>query len=396
MEFLFPFSKRYFHHFFYLAAVSLVFILFPSNGFGQRYTWRKYETPHYVVLSELGENESRYVCSMIERIYKEYSKKFTFPRKPSGKFLLKVFSTNKEVKQYIQYRGGSSKWLGAYLRKRRELVVSFEQSRIGFRSLLFHEGFHQFLEYYLPNPPIWFNEGLAEYFGTAIPISREKFKFGVPILSHLRRLKGALSKGNSPFIGKVVTAGPQIFYHSGNEKLYYAKSWLLVHYLLKNTHLVNKIIQILLKKKGLNYYRLFGHAKNLENLLQNYLFELLDKSGENLYQEGQKAFQQRKWDQAMRLFTKALSKNSYHPYARHYRGLIHFQKKNYKASHYDFSKLIFWGYDWPPLFYYRALCNYHLGNSREALLDIKIAYSLDPKNPRIQKTLDFFLKKGKK
>jgi hypothetical protein len=34
------------------------------------------------------------------------------------------------------------------------------------RQILFHEAFHQFLHYYVADPPVWLDEGLATYFET--------------------------------------------------------------------------------------------------------------------------------------------------------------------------------------------------------------------------------------
>jgi tetratricopeptide (TPR) repeat protein len=112
-----------------------------------------------------------------------------------------------------------------------------------------------------------------------------------------------------------------------------------------------------------------------------------------MFNEGEIYFHKRDYESAIRKFTLSLSKNPYHTKARHYRGLIHFQDKNYGAAHRDFTKIIQLGYDWPATFYYRGLCNVNMSKRDDALMDFKIAKSLDPDNPMITKALEEILKK---
>jgi hypothetical protein len=51
-----------------------------------------------------------------------------------------------------------------------------------------HEGFHQYLDRIMANPPLWFNEGLAEYFEVARVVGG-RWKFGAPRADHLRTLE---------------------------------------------------------------------------------------------------------------------------------------------------------------------------------------------------------------
>lgn len=369
-----------------LIYLMLVWIILSGTAWGEG--WRRYKTPHYFILSQISQDATQYVGSLMEYIHDEYSKRFTFPHKPQGRFILKIFRNTEEVKKYLTSIGGSPNWQGAYIKEKKELVVSFQQSRISFRSLLFHEGFHQFLEYYIPYSPVWFNEGLAEYFSYAVPKTKGKFKFGLSILPHLNMLAKCARAKNLPSIGKVVGAPHSAFHHPSREKIYYAKSWLLIHYLISNRKgVVNQILKTLAQRKTPNYVQLLGPADNLEKTLQKYTDSLLARSGEYFYEEGLRYFNQRNYDRAMGKFTHSLSKNPHHVKSRHYRGLIHFQNKNFPAAIRDFTKIIHMGYDWPATFYYRGLANAELGKKKEALLDLNIARTLDPKNPMVLKAL---------
>ena len=82
---------------------------------------------------------------------------------------------------------------------------TFADDTIG---VLQHEGFHQYIYYCLlkHNPPVWFNEGFAEYFYTAKPAGRRV----VFEDSHPKRygtIKSALGPARP---GRLERMGPQL------------------------------------------------------------------------------------------------------------------------------------------------------------------------------------------
>jgi len=90
-----------------------------------------------------------------------------------------------------------------------------------------HEGFHQYLDHRLPTAPLWFNEGLAEYFESS-EIKRGK---PVPGMAVQPRVLGLLDWRTDWIpIGRLITMGRGEFY--GNASDTYAQSWALVHWLL--------------------------------------------------------------------------------------------------------------------------------------------------------------------
>jgi hypothetical protein len=91
-----------------------------------------------------------------------------------------------------------------------------------------HEGFHQYLDRLMSNPPVWFNEGLAEYFEVATP------EQGNPALPerhpvHSEFLETATLLPLSTFLFET----QDVFYAHTESR--YAQAWALVTYLRHST-----------------------------------------------------------------------------------------------------------------------------------------------------------------
>jgi protein TonB len=117
--------------------------------------------------------------------------------------------------------------------------------------LLLHEGTHAFVDRHLVRAgvalPRWLGEGFAEYVGNSA-IERGQLRPGKTVLQkyelgrgrvhavetsaalRLDDAKAALRRGKGLGVRQLLEASPEIFYGE-NAGLFYASSWLLVHYL---------------------------------------------------------------------------------------------------------------------------------------------------------------------
>ncbi|RKY21026.1 MAG: hypothetical protein DRQ55_05830 [Planctomycetota bacterium] len=89
-----------------------------------------------------------------------------------------------------------------------------------------HEGFHQFLDRLVPDPPTWFNEGTAEYVETA-QLKRGSMTPGEPLLRSVALLSDADTDW-AP-LSELVRMTRGEFY--SNARVHYPEAWALVHYL---------------------------------------------------------------------------------------------------------------------------------------------------------------------
>jgi hypothetical protein len=117
--------------------------------------------------------------------------------------------------------------------------------------LLLHEATHAYIDRYVVrpgvNPPRWLNEGFAEYIGNStirkkqlIPGKKRTTEvyrnswFVQTGRSHTlvtaKTVRDAIRSGEAMTLEEVITAGPQEFYGE-RTSMFYAMSWLLVHFL---------------------------------------------------------------------------------------------------------------------------------------------------------------------
>lgn len=93
-----------------------------------------------------------------------------------------------------------------------------------------HEGWHQFLDSIMDDPPTWLNEGLAEYFEIA-ERRGGRFTSAEVHWNHVSFLRK--TKGGMPKLATLVSLDRAAFY--GNPQLYYAQGWAVVHFLRHST-----------------------------------------------------------------------------------------------------------------------------------------------------------------
>ncbi|MEM6459212.1 MAG: DUF1570 domain-containing protein [Planctomycetota bacterium] len=100
-----------------------------------------------------------------------------------------------------------------------------------------HEGFHQFAHHKLGDElPLWVNEGLAEYFGTAIIIDGD-VRTGIIDKDRIDTIRAAFADGTALGFVELLDTDMTRWHHNmrtGSPKsgLQYDQSWALVHFLI--------------------------------------------------------------------------------------------------------------------------------------------------------------------
>lgn len=192
-----------------------------------------YEGDHYVVLTPLGVFWARKVGHRMNGIFKEYQKRLIFKEKVTDRFVVKIYSSRSE---YLKH-GGPPRTVAYFSSGRRELVGYRQPSDDQLFEQLYHEGMHQFLHFYVPNPPIWFDEGLAEYFETARrsrarSAKRPTYRI-LPNYDALESFKRSLRNRSSIPLWKLLAMSREEFY-GPKMALCYAESWAFTHFLVES------------------------------------------------------------------------------------------------------------------------------------------------------------------
>jgi hypothetical protein len=195
--------------------------------------WYPIESTHYVILSNsknrpFVESLSKDLETVREKVY---SKLFPPRNKEESISPVRVLDTESE---YFQY-GGPGGSAGYFNPGSGELVLftKFEDvtktnSMAYCRSVMFHEGFHQYIHYAVGDvsPHSWFNEGHGDYFaGMTVPggvVSYKTFGWRVQFLKEHKR-------GDLIPLRTLIRL-PQHEYYD-NAGLKYSEGWALIYYL---------------------------------------------------------------------------------------------------------------------------------------------------------------------
>jgi len=165
-----------------------------------------------------------------------------------------VFGDDKEYQKFGKaYLNGATEHSdGMFVPGLRALLLITSKDRKQPYRTLFHEAFHQFINEYIKNPPVWLNEGLAEYYEIAEPTAtglvwnktpREwfdlmrkviQFKAAIPLadITHATRAE---------FYDTAVEKIPGFGDSLVRRQLYYAESFTLIHMLLNDKTGVQRI-----------------------------------------------------------------------------------------------------------------------------------------------------------
>jgi len=192
------------------------------------------EARHYVILTNAGAALARETALHMDAIFEEYEKRLLFREKIAVRFVVKVFATEDEYREHDAPHDSV-----AYFRSAtRELVTFADRNRERMFSSLYHEGMHQFLHFYIPDPPAWFDEGLAMYFETAVwrgsaTRGGKAYLVGGKLQEAARIVKEGVASGALPPVRKLLTM-PAVEFYDVDAAANYAKSWALTHMMIES------------------------------------------------------------------------------------------------------------------------------------------------------------------
>lgn len=194
-----------------------------------------YEGKHYIVLTTLGDFWARKIAVRMDGIFEEYQRRLVFDEKLEGRFIIRIYGSADE---YLAH-GGLQDSSACFFPHRRELSAPFDSNEDRLFRSLFHEGMHQFLHFYVPDPPAWFDEGLAQYFETARilsgtgPDSTPIYAVGLKDESLAKELRTAAKVGKTIPIARLIAMSRDEFY-GDDRRMNYICAWAFTHFLLES------------------------------------------------------------------------------------------------------------------------------------------------------------------
>ena len=213
-------------------ALSPVF--FSGNTFAKD-NWIEVKSPHFTVLSNAGEGQSRRLADQFEEFREMFHSTFPAFRLDLGKPLL-IFAVKNEdgmkllLPGYWEVKGHVHPW-GIFVPGE---AADFVAARTDVQTenpyhVIYHEYTHAIMDLNFQGLPIWLGEGLAEFFGNSTILDKE-VKIGKIAEEHLQTLQ---TNRLIP-IDVLLQADAQSPYYNEENRagVFYAESWAIVHYLL--------------------------------------------------------------------------------------------------------------------------------------------------------------------
>jgi tetratricopeptide (TPR) repeat protein len=144
--------------------------------------WLRFDTPHFILLSAIGENGTRAVAHDLEKIVLLLTSASPYFQLPERRTRVFLFTDRRNVQPYFDsVMGGRVDASGITLRHPRGSTMLIDTSTGGGLTPR-HELVHDLLHRDYRPLPLWIEEGLAEYYSNA----------GLPVSKHVSRLRGRL------------------------------------------------------------------------------------------------------------------------------------------------------------------------------------------------------------
>ncbi|MEP6913677.1 MAG: tetratricopeptide repeat protein [bacterium] len=216
-----------------LLATVLCFLTLPpaQTSVWAKDNWVSVRSKNFFLVGNASEKEIRQVATRLEQFREVFSRLFTRTNLTSPvPTTVIVFKTDKS---YAPFKPNPN--LAGYFQPGPDvnyITLTTEDRGVGQNpfNIIFHEYTHLLVNNNSGNVPIWFNEGLAEYYSTVTVTDDQKFELGNPISGHVYLLR---EKKMLPLRTLFQVDHRSPYYNERDKQsVFYAQSWALMHYLI--------------------------------------------------------------------------------------------------------------------------------------------------------------------
>jgi tetratricopeptide (TPR) repeat protein len=219
-----------------LLAAALCLVALSSQAAAAKDTWTSVRSKNFFLLGNAGEKEIRQVATRLEQFRFVFSQ--LFPRvnmtAPVPTTVV-VFKSDSSYTPFKPLYNGKPATVAGYFQPGDDVnYITLTSEKYGEDNpyaVIFHEYSHVIVNNNLGDPPVWFNEGLAEYYSTFdVSDGDKKITLGAPVANHVYLLREQFMPLESLLR---VTASSPAYNERDKQSIFYAESWAFVHYLLQ-------------------------------------------------------------------------------------------------------------------------------------------------------------------
>jgi tetratricopeptide (TPR) repeat protein len=218
--------------FIFPLTVSLCLLLAVSQNatMAAKDTWVSVRTKNFMLIGNAGEKDIRKVALKLEQFREVFTRLF-----PKIRFNTPVPTTVivfKSDESYAPFKPGPN--IAGFFQPGLDvnyITLSTEvRGRQDAFSVIFHEYTHLLIENTFKDVPVWFNEGLAEYYSTFKITDDQKIALGTAIGNHVFLLRESKMLPLRELF-EVDHKSPH-YNEKSKQGIFYAQSWALMHYLI--------------------------------------------------------------------------------------------------------------------------------------------------------------------
>ena len=211
-----------------LLSASLVLIA-ASHATAE---WRAVRTDHFQVVGDVSAGRLREVALRFEQFREVVTQLLPAAlRAGSAPVVVIVFPDARSYRPFMPVANGRTIPVDGFFVDGADtnyITINIEAGEQAFPAV-FHEFSHLLLNSVFAHAPLWFNEGLAEYFSTfEVADDGRRVRLGKPLERHVELLRERRLKLSQLF---AIGPGSKEYTRDGIEReLLYAQSWALMHY----------------------------------------------------------------------------------------------------------------------------------------------------------------------
>jgi|HubBroStandDraft_6_1064221.scaffolds.fasta_scaffold10876_4 Tfp pilus assembly protein PilF len=243
--------------------------------------WLEVRSPHFIVLSDSNEKQARHVADQFERMRTVFHAMFPQAHVDPGTPIVVLAVKDKKDFQSLEPEAylakGQLELAGLFLRAPDKNYVLLRLDAQGEHpyATVYHEYTHLLSSRAEAWLPLWFNEGLAEFYQNTDIRDREVL-LGEPSTENILLLR---QEHLLPLATLFTVDYNSPYYHEENKgSIFYAESWALTHYLevkdaRENTHRLTDYAKLVSQKVDpvTAATSAFGDLKQLQATLQKYV-----------------------------------------------------------------------------------------------------------------------------
>jgi tetratricopeptide (TPR) repeat protein len=264
-----------------LAAVALCLLL-AGGAFAHKAEdeWTSVQSRNFLLVGDASERDMRKVAARLEQFREAFLRLLPVEHFDSSiPLTVVVFRDDKAYRPFEPLFSGQLTGVAGFFQSNADVdYITLSVDRQHVRrpdALAFHEYVHLLVRNSFGKAPLWFNEGLAEYYSTfEISDGNKKVTLGKPVTVRVRAL---VEREFIPLESLLnVDENSPYYKEQAKRSIFYAESWALVHYLLSKGRRAELSTYLGLLAKGLKVEDAFHAAfqtdfATLENELREYI-----------------------------------------------------------------------------------------------------------------------------